>query len=47
MNCIIECFENGEMSNSRKQTSYAIIEKKGKDRSRSLLETGVQSPSLM
>ena len=31
--CVNECFEKGEMSNSKKQAVITLIEKKGKDRS--------------
>jgi len=33
MNCVNECFENGEISSSQKQAIITLIEKKGKDRS--------------
>ena len=33
VNCVNECFTNGEMSLSQKQATITLIEKKGKDRS--------------
>ena len=33
LNCVNECFTNGEMSLSQKQALITLIEKKGKDRS--------------
>ena len=32
LECINECFEKGEMSNTQKQAVITLIEKKGKDR---------------